>query len=102
MKKIKKEFSKYEIPKTNKLEKILYFIGDTFYKCINGCYYSFDFTDDKKIISTNESGNKLVFFELDENNHICNIQKDIQNWFDFTEVLNIEIDYKDWETYLLQ
>lgn len=91
---------KREIPKTNKLEKIIYLIGYDFYKGINGCYYSFEFTSDKKLIATNESGNKLVFFELDEKNHICNIQEDIYNWFDFSEVLETEIDYSNWENYL--
>lgn len=89
---------KYELPKTNELSKILNYIGYTFYKAINGAYYNFEVKNNEVFI-IREDNKRLLIFKIDNNGKIVDIQEDINNWFDFSDIIE-PINIIGWEEYL--
>lgn len=89
---------KDKLPKTNELSKILNYMGYSFYKCINGNYYSFDVVNDE-IFMINENEDRLLIFRINSNGEIIDIEEHINNWFDFSDII-YPIIINDWEQYL--
>lgn len=88
------------IIKSNILANILYNIGYTFYKCINGIPYDFKVRKHKNCYRVNmyRPDNKhLTIFKINVNLQIIDIVDFITQRF---ELPKGEIDITDWELYL--
>lgn len=89
---------KYHI-KDNNLANILYNIGYTFYKCINGVYYDFKVRKYKNCYRVNMYNDEehITIFKLNENLEIIDIIDYINNRFDLPKG---KIEIEQWELYL--
>ena len=97
--------------KSKYLANILYAIGYEFYKGINGAYLQFEVEENTQkdnlfgetrnytIYAIDEEDNKCEFFQLDQNNRICEIQPKLLDYFEFHVEQEIIID--KWEHYLV-
>lgn len=89
---------KHKLPKINELAKILNYIGYTFYKAINGAYYNFEVINNEVFIIRDDN-KRLLIFKINNNGKIIDIQEDINNWFDFNDII-YPIIINGWEQYL--
>lgn len=91
---------KYEI-KNNNLANILYYIGETFYKGINGVYYHFKVRKYKNLhkVYIGRPDNKyLLIFQLNENMEIENINDYINERFILPKG---KINIENWQSYIV-
>lgn len=91
---------KYEI-KNNNLANILYYIGEAFYKGINGVAYNFNVRKYKNCYRVNiyRPDNKhLTIFKLNENTEIVDIIDYINDRF---ELPKGKINIDNWQSYIV-